>query len=330
MSREPQADGLAVARKASQRFRAPDFFIVGHAKCGTTALYFLLNSHPATHMPVKEPRYFSPDLNTSFWRPGYSRAKHPRTLDGYLALFANARPDQLVGEATSSYLRSSVAAELMAMVAPQAKIVAILREPVSFLRSFHLQSLRNYDETEKDFARAIALEPKRREGKRIPRLSQSPSSLLYSDHIRYTEQIRRFHDAFGHDQVQVLIYDDFRADNYATAREVMRFLQIDDSVELPPVEVESLKTVRSVTLDQMTRALAHARLKIKGRQPRKWREGRAPTPIGRAWARVLYTERPPPSQELVLELRRRFKPQVEEISDYLERDLVTLWGYDRL
>ncbi len=32
----------------------------------------------------------------------------------------------------------------------------------------------------------------------------------------------------------------------------------------------------------------------------------------------------------MLELRRRFSSEVEALSEYLARDLVTLWGYDRL
>jgi hypothetical protein len=35
-------------------------------------------------------------------------------------------------------------------------------------------------------------------------------------------------------------------------------------------------------------------------------------------------------EELLLELRRRFRPEVERLSDYLGRDLVALWRYDRL
>jgi hypothetical protein len=30
------------------------------------------------------------------------------------------------------------------------------------------------------------------------------------------------------------------------------------------------------------------------------------------------------------ELRRRFRPEVQELSRHLDRDLVALWGYDRL
>ena len=32
----------------------------------------------------------------------------------------------------------------------------------------------------------------------------------------------------------------------------------------------------------------------------------------------------------MLELRRRFEAEVHALSDYLGRDLVTLWGYDRI
>jgi hypothetical protein len=48
------------------------------------------------------------------------------------------------------------------------------------------------------------------------------------------------------------------------------------------------------------------------------------------WRRVVYSDPPPPDEELMLELRRRFRPEVEALSDYLGRDLVTLWGYDKL
>jgi len=33
---------------------------------------------------------------------------------------------------------------------------------------------------------------------------------------------------------------------------------------------------------------------------------------------------------LMLELRRRFSDEVVALSEYLERDLVSLWGYDSI
>jgi hypothetical protein len=38
----------------------------------------------------------------------------------------------------------------------------------------------------------------------------------------------------------------------------------------------------------------------------------------------------PPDEQLMLQLRRRFKGEVQAAGEYLDRDLVALWGYDRL
>ena len=84
-------------------------------------------------------------------------------------------------------------------------------------------------ETEKDFRKALALEEVRREGRAIPRYTYWPQALLYSEHVRYVEQLRRYHAVFPPEQVLVLIYEDFRRDNEAAVRQVLRFLDVDDA-----------------------------------------------------------------------------------------------------
>src|SRR4029077_4882927 len=195
---------VAVSEEAAQaggadapRERVPDFFIVGHQKCGTTALWEMLRRHPQVFMPrVKERRYFASDLRSPF-QVGAPAVRRRHTLDGYLALFTGAAPEQLIGECSPQYLRSHVAARRIAELAPGARIIAILREPASFLRSFHLQAVQNHIETERDLRKAIALEPDRRQGKHIPRRCHQPRDLLYSDHVRYVEQLRRYHAVFS-------------------------------------------------------------------------------------------------------------------------------------
>ena len=80
----------------------PNFFIIGAPKCGTTALYEYLRTHPRVFMPqIKEPHYFAADF------PTY-RTIH--TEPEYLRLFSPARPEQTaVGEASVFYLFSQVA-----------------------------------------------------------------------------------------------------------------------------------------------------------------------------------------------------------------------------
>ena len=93
----------------------------------------------------------------------------PNTLEDYLSLFDSATPEQRAGDYSTSYLVSHFAASRIAELQPDARIIAILREPASFLRSLHLQLLQNHVETEKDLRRAIAFEQDRREGRRLPR-----------------------------------------------------------------------------------------------------------------------------------------------------------------
>ena len=317
-----------------QARRVPDFFIVGHPKSGTTALSRMLVHHPQVHMPLKEPRFFAPELRSRFRALGPRRL--PETLDDYLALFARTAPGQLAGESSPEYLRSTEAAQRIAAVAPDARIVTIFREPASFLRSFHLQSVHNHVETAKSFERAIELEPARRRGKRIPRLSQAPRTLLYSDHVRYTEQLRRFHAQFRSDQVLVLIYDDLRADNAGTVKRVLDFLDLPSTDEVMTVETRPLAGVRSQTLHQLGRGVMLARRHpdtsnpllrgLNAAMPASWFEDGLPP----WWKRATYKAPEQPDEEFMRELRRRYKPQVEEFGAYIGRDLVGLWGYDGL
>jgi hypothetical protein len=317
----------------------PDFFIVGHQKCGTTALYLMLSEHPQIFMPreVKEPWFFARELRPgSLTKDGPPRHGRPETLEQYGSLFADAAPGQLVGEASPQYIRSETAAAEIATLRPGARIVAILREPASFLRSLHLQLVATHIESERDFARAIALEPQRRAGKQIPRRSISPQSLLYSDHVRYAQQLRWIHDAFPPEQVLVLIYDDFRADNEATVREVLRFLELDATGPIETVETKPLNAVRSMRLHQLRRAIRLAHLNPSAGSPLlRAYDKVAPTrlrseAIAAGMRRVAYEPQAPADDALALELRRRFKGEVQAASEHLGRDLIALWGYDRI
>ncbi len=308
--------------------RVPDFFIVGHEKCGTTAMYRMLRKHPEIFMPdFKEPRFFSMDLGAP--QPGGAR---PRTLEQYLALFAGADPAQRVGEASPQYIRSPSAASLIAERQPHARIVAILREPASFLHAFHIQTVQSRLEPERDLRKALALEPARSEGRLLPAHTH-PSWLMYSQHVRYVEQLRRFAEHFPAEQILTLIYDDYRRDNAATLAGVMRFLDVDDTVVLEPFKAtpERRKAVRFMPLHRISRRMRLARNKPASADPLTRAVARlAPVAAQDLWRRVVYKVPPPPDRALMLELRRRFKPEVEALSEHLGRDLIALWGYDAL
>jgi hypothetical protein len=313
--------------------RIPDFFIVGQAKSGTTALYTMLRSHPQIYMPdVKEPRFLASDLRDRFHIP--ATATLPDTMEEYLALFAPAGAEQRAGEASPTYLSSHTAAGAIAELQPAARIVAILREPASFLHSLHLQFVQAHVESEHDLRKALALEPDRRQGRRLPRGSHRPNVLLYSDHVRYVEQLRRYHDVFPAEQVLVLIYDDFRRENEATVRRVWRFLGVDENAPIAARQANPTVRVRAQPLHRMAHTLATGHGPLE-RAVQASVGVLAPLGVSRRSAmalrdRLLFAQPRPPEEALMLELRRRFKPEVQALGEYLGRDLLTLWGYDRI
>jgi hypothetical protein len=327
MSVEPQT--AAPARQG----RAPDFFIVGQPKSGTTALYTMLRRHPQIFMPnLKEPLFLATDLRARF-RP-QDRGAYPQTLEDYLSLFAAARPGQRIGEASSSYLWSHSAAAQIAKLQPAARVIAILREPASFLRSLHLQLVQDQVETEQDLRRALSLEDERRRGKKIPRRCPRPPALLYSDRVRYVEQLRRYHAVFPAQQVAVLIYDDFRLDNESAMRAVLSFLEVDDHGPIEVTDANPTVRVRSQSLGRLvgsvqvgrgplTRAIKAGVVALSPERTRR----RA---LELAKNGIVYGKPAPPDERLMHELRRRFRDEVVSLSEYLDRDLVQLWGYDKL
>jgi hypothetical protein len=312
--------------------RVPDFFVVGHAKCGTTALYEMLKTHPQLYMPsFKETQFLSrgPRRRTVRQRRAPQR---PQTLETYLSLFEPAAPGQLTGDGSTEYLRTPSTARRIAELCPDARIIAAFREPVSFLRSFHLQLLEVNLEDQSDLEKALALEQPRRHGQNIPRSCVWPPALQYSQHVHYTEQLREYHEHFPAEQLMVLIYDDFRADNQRVVRDVLRFLGVDAEIELAPSDANPTVRVRSQRPGQLVGALSMGRSPL-ARAAKRALKAVTSTRLRRAALELVKhlavdTEPPAPDEQFVGELRARFRQEVVAVSEYLGRDLVSLWGYD--
>jgi hypothetical protein len=179
------------------------------------------------------------------------------------------------------------------------------------------------------------VEDDRREGKHLPeQIAHWPQVLLYLDRARYLEQLKRYHAAFAPEQVLTLIYDDFRADNEGTVRRVLRFLEVDEDAPVDVTEANPTIRMRSQKLDEMMVSVTVGRgpfgsvlnRAVRTVVPRALRRNLR----GLIWRRVVFGRPEPPDEQLMRELRVRFKGEVEALSDYLGRDLVALWGYDEL
>ncbi|MBA2377600.1 MAG: sulfotransferase, partial [Rubrobacter sp.] len=212
----------------------PDFFIVGAPRCGTTFMYEYLSRHPQIFMsPAKEPQYFATDLDSGSYLDSLTFL---RDRNRYLSLFEGAQPGQLTGEGSTWYLYSREAARNIKAANAEARIIIMLRDPVEMLYSLHGRRVYGGSEDLLNFGDALAAEEDRKRGLRMPARARNIQALFYRDVGRYTEQVQRYLDTFGQEQVQVIIFEEFRADPATAYRETLEFLGVDPTV-VPDFEV---------------------------------------------------------------------------------------------
>lgn len=199
-------------------FRYPDFYIIGAAKCGTTALYKYLSGHPSVFMPeLKEPHFFARD---------FSSQRRVRTVEEYEALFSGTPTGAIAGEASVWYLYSEVAAKEIIRVRPDAKFIVMLRNPVEVAQSLHAQQLVGFVEDLLDFELAWRAQDRRARGEDIPIHCSEPAHIQYGRICRFSNQLKRLFQTVPRTQVLVLIYEQFFSDPAVQYREVLRFLDL--------------------------------------------------------------------------------------------------------
>jgi hypothetical protein len=299
--------------------RYPDFFIVGAPRSGTTAMYEYLAAHPQIYAsPLKEPQFFARDLDSGSYLESLSFMRDRET---YLALFAGARPDQLAFEGSTWYLYSKVAAAGIHDVRPDARVIAMLRNPVHMLHSLHGRRFYAGSEDIPRFEDALAAEDDRRAGRRIPVRARNVKALLYSEVGRYSEQLERYFELFGRDNVHVIVFEDFVRDVAEAYRGVLEFLGVDASFAPDFRIVNAGAQRRSRRLQQMllsprviraVRAVAPARVRPK---------------IGPLWDRINSRpeRREPLDPAVAAALRERLLPDIVRTGELLGRDLTALW-----
>lgn len=308
-----------------------DFAVVGNPKSGTTSLAAMLAQHPDLFLcEPKEPYFYAPDLCRAEIGP-FRPMSEPR----YQALFADARPHQRRGEASACYTISDQAIERLAEANPGMRALLLFREPVAFLRSWHLQLLRDPRlEDEPDLGRALALEADRRAGRHLPPQARLPEFLAYRERVRYAAQLERARAAFGADRVLPLIFADLVGEPGATLRRAFTFLGVDPDPTVEPQHRNPGVRVRRARLEA-------AALRIVNPHPGdRWpyrAAGRAlhALPDGlvhlgrRAARRALHAAPPELPADLAAELRVELQAEVAALGDALGLDLVERWGYDR-
>jgi hypothetical protein len=288
----------------------PNFFIIGVMKAGTTSIYHYLAQHPEIFMsPTKEPSFFAFDEQVAFSGPGDPNLTR-MSLASYLRLFEGASNEKAVGEASTVYIYSATAAARIREHVPQAKLIAILRNPVERAYSNYLHWFRRGSEPLADFSEAVRAEERR------VRENWDPV-WHYLGRGFYYGQLRRYAENFSHQQILIRLYDDLVADSLGLMRDLFRFLEVDEGF-VPDVS-------RRYNPGKMPASKLLHRLLVRPHALRAALKPLVPVTLRRRWSaslrdRNLHTP-PSLSPELRAELQKIYREDILKLQDFIRRDL---------
>lgn len=289
------------------RGRLPDFLIIGAAKAGTTTLYSYLRHHPQIYMPEdKEPSFFSGNT----WDRG---------LGWYLSLFAQARHDQICGEASTNYTRwpqTRDAAMRIAELIPDVRLIYLIRDPVDRAYSQYMHEHR-VGLARPDRSYAMTFEEY---------YDGEPMLFHMSD---YLTQIRHLLGWFPRESLLILTFDELTRSPAATLRKVFHFLDVEDhsvaigrlTIHENSSRVEGFEVLRSAVLEPLKRNPAVSRIYYA--LPRGVREAwkdRVVRSLARRGPGRRYLPPPmrPGTRRALIE---RFAPSFEELGQLVGADL---------
>ena len=310
--------------------KTPNLFIVGHPRTGTSSLHDYLKQHPDIFMsPIKEPNYFARDFHEESDRFHQKALYFPyRTPKRYLKLYKNLMNEKIAGEASATSLYSRKSAKEMCSLNENSKIIMSFREPVDFLFSYHSTAIFSLGEDVKDFREALSIESERKKGHCLSKRVITPSWLYYSQFIEYSQQLKRFSALFHKDQIKVLIFDDFKRDPEKIYREILSFLDVDLGFVPDFAVVNPYK--KSVKWPKLKYLL------FDSPYFRKIQHLIFPDSVYaklvQFYKKMILIEEPKKTldPQFKEELKLKFKIEVEKLSDVLQRDLITLWGYNEI
>jgi hypothetical protein len=247
----------------------PDFLIIGAKRGGTTSFYFDLLDHPGVvalypppvpvlkPIPTKGVHYFDSNATrsarwyVSFMPTSATRRRRERSTGGPV----------VAGDASPYYLHHPAAASRAHALVPNAKLIALLRNPIDRTYS-HWKERRRSNAEPLDFEAALDAEPERLKGERQRLLAETSyvsypyEQQSYASQSVYVDGLRAWLEQFGRDRLLVVASEDYYRYPNTVLTKVHSFLGL---TPLATSKGRVLNEARGSDLDPETRSALAAR-----------------------------------------------------------------------
>ena len=291
----------------------PNFLVIGAAKAGTSSLYHYLKQHPQIYMSSeKEPRFFALEgEKLEFGGPAQGINQGSVTsLEAYCQLFEGVTDQIAIGEASTLYLSSPKAPQRIKHYLPNAKLIAVLRDPAERAFSSYMHLVRDGYET-LSFVEALEKEASRLQEKWQP-------LWYYKQRGFYYEQLKRYFELFKPEQIKVYLYEDLAADSTAVVQDIAHFLEVDPNFT-PELTRENVSGIpKSRWLQNLFTKDNPIKLALKPLVPQQFRRG-----IAENVKKQNLGAKPTLSPEIRQQLITLYREDILNLQKLIDRDLST-------
>jgi Sulfotransferase domain len=194
-----------------------DFICIGGQKCASTFVHRAIAQHPGCWMPRPEIHWFED--------PDYA-SYTPARLEALVA--SCDRPSALRGVKRPALLGREECAPRLAKHFPEAKLIAVLRNPVDRAISAYYHFIKNGIHPPQPLRKGL--------GAILDGRARWPGHARILTFGEYHRHLTRFLEHFRRDQLLVLLYDDVKTDPGRVVGECYRFLGVDAAFR-PPAEI---------------------------------------------------------------------------------------------
>lgn len=261
--------------------------------------------------PHKSPNYFVAHEPHPLWEGPKLRAMARQwisTRDAYAALFAKVTTERAIGEVSPVYLQSINAPKNIHQLCPDAKLIAILRQPVERAYAHYLGRVRDGLDARASFADVVTQE-----------LAQPlPDEITFGNYLgcgRYAHFLKGYFELFPRENIRVYLFQDLQHNPARLLSDLFQFLGVDPAF-VPDIEQQHNRTgmIANPVLRTIWTSSVRVRTLLRPYLPPALRNAAAP---------LFFTQlsKPPLSPTLHAQLNELFRDDIAELEILIGRNL---------
>jgi Sulfotransferase domain len=205
-------------------------YIIGAQKSATSSLHKLLSLHPDIFFYRNEAAFFD--------KPTFTDTDDSRRQ--FAAFFAGRQNETVLGLKRPNYLHLPEVPERVKSYTPNARFIAILRDPVSRVVSAYYHHVRSSHLPVLDINEGM---PKLLDGDWATEFGRVRGQI--TEYGFYADQLERWFEHFDKDQFLVFLLQDIKTDLAGVLRKCCRFLDVDAEFDFGDLNEKKKESVYS-------------------------------------------------------------------------------------